>query len=105
MGYKIMKYYVYLVHSIGKRYKIGYTNNLKRRQREYNTCNHDAYIIEYIEVDTEIEGRAIESQLHDEIQALYNVREWFICKGRQFSIADLQTAYGYTIHKRVKHRA
>ncbi len=100
-----MTHYVYLVHSTGKQYKIGYTNNLDRRQREYATHNPNAHIVEYIEVCTEVEGRAIESQLHDEIQVLYNVREWFVCKGRQFSIADLQTAYGYSINKRVKHRA
>lgn len=100
-----MTHFVYLVHSIGKQYKIGYTNNLERRQREYSTHNPNARIVEYIEVCTEVEGRAIESQLHDEIQVLYNVREWFVCNGRHFSILDLQTSYGYTINKRVKHRA
>lgn len=100
-----MLHYVYLVHSTGKQYKVGYTNNLERRQREYSTHNPNARIVEYIEVCTEVEGRAIESQLHDEIQCLYNVREWFVCKGRQFSITDLQTAYGYIINKRVRHRA
>lgn len=100
-----MKHYIYLVHSTGKQYKVGYTNNLERRQREYNTHNPNAHIVEYIAVDTEVEGRAIEDIFHDEIQCLYNVREWFVCKGRQFSITDLQTAYGYAVIKRVRHRA
>lgn len=100
-----MEHFIYLVHSTGKQYKVGYTNNLERRQREYNTHNPNAHIMEYIKVSTEAEGRAIENIFHDEIQSLYNAREWFTCEGRRFKLSDLRTAYGYIINTRVRHRA
>lgn len=81
--------YIYLVHTTGKMYKVGYTNNIQRRQREYNTHNPNAHIVECIELANETQGRLCESIAHDEIEVLYNSREWFKPNTRTFHLNDL----------------
>lgn len=92
-------YYVYLVRSYGKMYKIGYTNNIQRREKEYKTHNPNANIIEYIAIELETLARWIEEQAHDEIETVYNVREWFKPKGKTFHLVDLQCLKNGTIIK------
>jgi hypothetical protein len=78
--------YVYLVHTSNKYYKVGYTNNIKHRQKAYNTHNPNAKIVEYIQLDDQKIARLYEKIAHDEIGALYGGKEWFQPSTRVFHL-------------------
>jgi hypothetical protein len=82
-----MKYYIYIITSAKRHFKIGYTNDISKRVKSLQTGNPKELSLDIlIEVGSEYQAYNYEQYLHEMFKAFRVQGEWFSYKIKQYGM-------------------